>query len=82
MFRMKTLEWRSLVLLVIGGLNWGLVGLFNFNLVNALFGEMSAVTRLIYLIVGLAAVWMIITVSIHFQSITKYEETRPHAVAR
>lgn len=50
-------DWIPMVILVIGGLNWGLVGLFNFNLVSALFGEMSALSRLIYVLVGLSALY-------------------------
>ena len=45
------------ILLIVGGLNWGLVGLFQFNLVDAIFGEMSLVSRFIYVLVGLAAVY-------------------------
>jgi len=45
------------VLLIIGGLNWGLVGLFNFDLVAAVFGDMSPFSRFIYAIVGLAALY-------------------------
>ena len=52
---MKTLDVVAAVLLVVGGLNWGLVGAFQFDLVAALFGEMSALSRTIYLLVGLAA---------------------------
>jgi uncharacterized membrane protein YuzA (DUF378 family) len=50
-----------LVLLVIGGLNWLLVGLFNFDLVAAIFGEMSPATRVVYVLVGIAAVWALIS---------------------
>lgn len=46
----------ALVLLVVGGLNWGLVGLLNFDLVAALFGTMSFLARTVYSLVGLAAV--------------------------
>lgn len=46
----------ALVLIIIGGLNWGLVGFFDFNLVDALFGEGSAVSRVVYALVGLSAV--------------------------
>ena len=53
---MKTLYWVTLILLVVGGLNWLLVGLFNFDLVAALFGEMSAVSRLVYVLVGVSAI--------------------------
>lgn len=54
---MKTLDVTAAVLLVIGGLNWGLVGLFGFDLVAAALGEMSAASRLVYALVGLAAAY-------------------------
>lgn len=50
----------ALTLVLIGALNWGLVGLFNFNLVTALFGENSALSRTVFVLVGLSAVWVII----------------------
>ena len=46
----------SLVVLFIGGLNWGLVGLFNYNLVDALFGTATWLSRIIYTLVGLSAI--------------------------
>lgn len=49
-----------IVLLVIGGLNWGLVGIFNFNLVDFLFGSASIFTRITYIVVGLAALYVAI----------------------
>lgn len=54
---MKTLHWIALILLIVGGLNWLLVGLFQFDLVAALFGEMSAFSRLVYVLVGIAAIY-------------------------
>ena len=53
---MKTLNVIALVLVVVGGLNWGLVGLFNFDLVAAIFGDMSVLSRIVYSLVGLSAV--------------------------
>ncbi|OGN64096.1 MAG: DUF378 domain-containing protein [Chlamydiae bacterium RIFCSPHIGHO2_12_FULL_49_9] len=50
----------AVILLLIGGLNWGLVGLFGFDLVGSMFGEMSAFSRIIYVLVGLAAIWRIV----------------------
>jgi uncharacterized membrane protein YuzA (DUF378 family) len=47
----------ALVLVIIGALNWGLVGLFNFDLVATIFGSGSALTRIIYTLVGLAGLW-------------------------
>ncbi len=54
---MKALNVIALVLLVAGALNWGLVGIANFDLVAAIFGELSALTRLVYILVGLAGVY-------------------------
>lgn len=56
---MKTVSWIAFVLVIIGGLNWGLVGFFDFDLVGAIFGEMSGISRVIYALVGLSAVYMI-----------------------
>ena len=53
---MKTLYWVTLILLVVGGLNWLLVGLFNFDLVAAIFGDMSVLSRVVYALVGISAV--------------------------
>ena len=52
---MKTLTWIALILLIVGGLNWLLVGAFNFDLVAALFGDMSPLSRIVYILVGLAS---------------------------
>lgn len=46
----------AIILLIIGGLNWGLVGLFDFDLVAALFGRGTTLARLVYILVGVAAV--------------------------
>lgn len=50
----------TLVLLIVGGLNWGLVGLFGFDLVAAIFGQMSLLSRIVYLLVGLSALWQLV----------------------
>jgi len=55
---MKILNWVTFVLVVVGGVNWGLVGLFDFNLVAAIFGDASLLTRLVYDLVGLSAIYM------------------------
>lgn len=47
------------VLVIIGALNWGLVGLFNFNLVETILGQWEIVERIIYVLVGLSAVAML-----------------------
>jgi uncharacterized membrane protein YuzA (DUF378 family) len=51
----------TLLLLVVGGLNWGLVGLFDFDLVAALFGEMSVLSRTVYALVGLSALLQLVS---------------------
>jgi uncharacterized protein len=53
---MRTLYWITLILLVVGGLNWLLVGLFDFDLVAAIFGDMSGLSRIVYVAVGLSAI--------------------------
>lgn len=53
------IDWIALVLVIVGGLNWGLVGLFRFDLVAAIFGEMSTISRAVYSLVGLAALYTI-----------------------
>jgi len=53
----KTLHLLTYSLVVIGALNWGLVALFNFNLVNAFLGSWPTVERLVYVLVGAAAVY-------------------------
>lgn len=57
---MKAVDTTALVLLVIGGLNWGLVGFFDYNLVDQIFGVGNVVSRVIYAVVGVAALWMIV----------------------
>jgi uncharacterized membrane protein YuzA (DUF378 family) len=57
---MRVLNTITLVLLIVGGLNWGLVGLFDFNLVSAIFGDMTPLSRIIYVLVGLSALWQLV----------------------
>ena len=57
---MKTLDRIALFLLIVGGINWGLVGIFRFDLVAYLFGGSAAVvSRIIYIIVAACAVWCV-----------------------
>ena len=60
--KMSTIDWISVILLIIGGLNWGLVGLFNWNLVAAIFGA-SVVANIVYVLVGLSALYAIYNLS-------------------
>jgi hypothetical protein len=57
MRKLNALDWIALVLVVIGALNWGLVGLFKFDLVAAIFGDMTAISRVVYALVGIAALY-------------------------
>ncbi len=59
MNKLSTLDWLALILLIVGGLNWLLVGLFNFDLVASIFGSMSTVSNIVYVVVGLATVYVI-----------------------
>jgi hypothetical protein len=54
---LKGLDFVALLLIVIGGLNWGLVGIFGFDLVAAIFGPMTILSRIVYTLVGLSAVY-------------------------
>ena len=56
---MKFINGIALTLVIVGALNWLLVGLFEFNLVDAIFGSLSLHTRIIYILVGIAGLWSI-----------------------
>jgi uncharacterized membrane protein YuzA (DUF378 family) len=57
----NAVDYIAMVLLIVGGLNWAMVGLFNVDVVATLFGAGSALTRLVYVVVGLAALYSIYT---------------------
>lgn len=54
---MKAMDTLAAILLIVGGLNWGLVGIFNFDLVAAIFGNGAALARIVYALVGVAALY-------------------------
>jgi uncharacterized membrane protein YuzA (DUF378 family) len=58
---MKKLNLLAIALLVVGGINWGLVGTTGFDLVRAIFGEMTFLSRAVYTLVGVAAVYQLLT---------------------
>lgn len=60
---MKMLNLITLLIVIVGGVNWGLVGAFDFNLVAALFGDQTALSRIAYVLVGLSALWQIMPLS-------------------
>lgn len=55
----NTIDWIALILLIVGGLNWGLVGVLKYNLVAAIFGAGSLLSKIVYDVVGLAALYSI-----------------------
>lgn len=55
----SVLDWTALVLVIVGGLNWGLVGLFNFDLVAWLLGSLPTLQNIVYILVGVAALYMV-----------------------
>jgi len=57
---MKPLDILTLTLVIVGGLNWGLVGLFNFDLVAVILGSGSVLSRAVYILVGISALWQMI----------------------
>jgi hypothetical protein len=60
MAKLGVVDWICMILIVIGGLNWLLWGIFEFNLVAAIFGTLSALARIVYILVGLAALYVLI----------------------
>lgn len=62
MKNLNALDWLALILVIVGGLNWGLVGFFKFDLVAAVFGDMSFLSRIVYDLVGLSAIYLLIIV--------------------
>ena len=72
MIIIKILDRIALFLLIVGGINWGLVGIFKFDLVAYLFGGSAAiVSRIIYIVVAVCAVWC---VSLYFRNTSLIEE--------
>lgn len=59
MKKMSSIDWIAVILVIVGGLNWGLVGFFKFDLVASVFGNMSTLSRIVYDLVGLAALYMV-----------------------
>ena len=54
---MKVIDKIALVLIIIGAINWGLIGFFQFDLVATLFGDMSVISRIVYGLVGISGLW-------------------------
>lgn len=60
MKKMSILDYIAIILVIIGGLNWGLVGILNFDLVAAVLGHMSPLARVVYSLVGVSAVYVLL----------------------
>jgi len=60
MRNISSTDWIAYLLVVIGGLNWGLIGFFSYDLVAAIFGDMSSVSRVVYALVGLSALYVLV----------------------
>ena len=73
MRKLTPIDWAALGLVVVGGLNWGLVGIFGFDLVATIFGEMSIVSRIVYTLVGVSAIYT--------GAIAYYLRRRPETIA-
>ena len=71
---MKVANCIAWVILLIGGINWLLIGLAGFNLVGAIFGSLSLISRIIYCLVGLSAIWLLISPIIHRGRISLWGE--------
>jgi uncharacterized protein len=71
---MRIINTIAYILVIVGGINWGLVGLLNLDLVAAIFGEMTNATRVVYCLVGLAAIWTaiaLLTPRVHSEAVVR-----------
>lgn len=73
---MRAINLITQFLVIVGGLNWGLVGLFDFNLVSAIFGDMSTLSRIVYVLVGASALWQLVP---FFKGFSEGETRAQHA---
>ena len=55
--KMKVIDKIALVLMIIGAINWGLIAIFNFDLVATIFGDMTILSRIVYGLVGVSGLW-------------------------
>jgi hypothetical protein len=62
MKKMGAIDWIAFILVAIGALSWGLIGLFEWDIVAAIFGDMTTVARVVYTIIGIAALYRIVTI--------------------
>ena len=70
--RMNALDILAYLLVMLGGLNWGLIGFFSYNLIDTVFGKGSGLSRTMYALIGLGAVYMLYT----FMKVNRAPERR------
>ncbi len=58
---LSALDWIAVILVIVGGLNWGLIGIFSWDLIAVIFGAMSTISQVVYILVGIAAVYLAVT---------------------
>ena len=60
MDKLSTFDWVALIIIIVGAINWGLVGLFKIDIIKVIFGDMTIFARMLYIIVGLAGLYLLI----------------------
>lgn len=60
MKNLNAIDWLVLILVIVGALNWGLIGAFGFDLVATIFGDMSFLSRVVYSLVGISAIALVV----------------------
>lgn len=66
---MRTLKLIAFILTIIGAINWGLVGIFHFDLVASLLGETSLLTRIVYTLVGISGIYLLTTIGLYLEDV-------------
>jgi uncharacterized protein len=64
MKNLSFIDWTTLIVLSIGGLNWGMIALFNIDVVSLVFGEMTVLSRLVYGLVGVSAIYLLLSAAV------------------
>lgn len=61
--KLDLIGWIAMVLVLVGAINWGLVGIFGFDLIAVIFGKLTLISRLLYILIGLSGGWLIFSAS-------------------
>ncbi|MFC1687003.1 DUF378 domain-containing protein [Patescibacteria group bacterium] len=72
----NVIDWISFILVIVGGLNWGLVGAFDIDLVAEIFGTDSTISTIVYILVGVSAVYTFVSMFMKMKSPQKQEQTQ------